>query len=112
VRVFTPFVVGAFQLDHERGGVDPEAGQAQLQPVADDLADLLADPRVGDVEVGHVRVEAVQVPLPGDLVVVPVGVLGVREHHPLRPLGLLVGPDVEVAPGRALVGAGRRRRSR
>jgi hypothetical protein len=80
-------VVGAVQLDHERGVVDPEAGKSQLQPVADDLADLLTDSRVGDVELRHVRVEAVQEPLPGDLVVVPVGVLGVREHHPLRPLG-------------------------
>jgi hypothetical protein len=52
VRVLTPFVVGAFQLDHERGGVDPEAGQAQLQPVADDLADLLADPRVAMLRSG------------------------------------------------------------
>jgi hypothetical protein len=107
VRVLAAFGLGAGQLDHERGGVDPEAGQAKLQPVADDLADLVPDPRVGDVEVGHVGVEAVQEPLAGDLVVVPVGVLAVGEDDPRWAFGLLVGPDVEVAEGRALVGPGR-----
>ena len=69
------------RLEQERHGVDAEAGQALGEPVADDLGDLVADGRVGDVEVGLVGVEAVQVPLPGLGVVGPVGVLAVGEHH-------------------------------
>ena len=68
----------AGRLDEERDGVDPEAGDAELEPEAHDLGDLVADRRVGDVEVGLVLVEAVEVVLAGLLV-------------PLPEAGLLVG---------------------
>ena len=60
-------------------GVDAEPRQALLQPEAGDLRDLVADLGVGDVQVGLVAVEAVQVPLPPPAVVGPVRVLLVGE---------------------------------
>ena len=94
------------RLEQERHRVDAEAGEALREPVADDLGDLVADGRVGDVEIGLVGVEAVQVPLPGLRVVGPVGVLAVGEHHVAGLLrGLLVGPDVEVVVRRGAVAA-------
>ena len=93
-------------LDQERHGVDAEAGQPQLQPEAHDLGDLVADLRVGDVQVGLEAVEAVQVVLARLLVPGPVGFLLVGEDDVARLLrGLLVGPDVEIAVGRVAVGA-------
>ena len=68
------------RLEQERDGVDAEAGQALVEPVADDLRDLVAHGRVRDVEVRLVGVEAVQVPLPRLRVPGPVGLLPVGEH--------------------------------
>ena len=51
------------RLEHERDGVDAEAAEALLEPEPDDLRDLVADLRVGHVEVGLVGVEAVEVVL-------------------------------------------------
>ena len=88
------------RLEHERDGVDAEAAEPLLEPEADDLRDLVADLRVGHVEVGLVRVEAVQVVLAGLLVPRPVGVLLVGEDEVAGLLRrLLVDPDVEVAVG-------------
>ncbi len=96
----------AHRLEQERDGVDAEARQALLDPEAHDLRDLVAHRRVGDVEVGLVRVEAVQVVLAGLLVPRPVGVLLVGEDDVAGLLlGLLVAPHVEVAVGRVAVGA-------
>ena len=66
-------------LEQERHGVDAEAVDTELQPEAGDLRDLVAHLGIGDVEVGLVRVEVVQVPLPGLLVPAPDAVLGVGE---------------------------------
>ena len=44
--------VRAAGLDQVRHRVDPEPVDAQLQPEPDDLGDLVAHRRVGDVEVG------------------------------------------------------------
>ena len=76
------------------------------QPEAHDLRDRVAHRRVGDVQVGLVAVEVVQVVLPRLLVVGPDAVLGVGEDR-LDVLGVrrrLVGPDVEVAVRRVAVG--------
>ena len=94
--------VDAGGLDDERHGVDPEAGDAELEPVAHRLEDLVAHQRVGDVEVGLGPVEAVEVPLTGLLVVLPEAVLLVREDHLLRGVRrFVVAPDVPVAVRRA-----------
>ncbi len=98
----------AHRLEHERDGVDAEAAEALLEPEPDDLRDLVADLRVGDVEVRLVGVEAVQVVLAGLLVPRPVGALLVGEDDVAGLLRrLLVGPDVEVAVGRVRVRARR-----
>ena len=68
------------RVDQERHGVDPEAVDAELEPEPGDLGDLVAHPLVADVQVGLVRVEVVEEPLPGLLVEGPDAVLGVREH--------------------------------
>ena len=87
-------------LDQERHGVDPEARQTQLHPEPDDPGDLVADLRVGDVEVGLELVEAVQVVLAGLLVVLPEAGLLVRERDALAGRRRrLVRPDVPVAVG-------------
>ena len=87
----------AVGLQQERHGVDPEARDAELQPEPDDLGDLVAHPLVGDVEVGLLTVEDVQVVLPGLLVVLPVAGLLVGEDRRRLVLRRLVAPDVEVA---------------
>ena len=93
-------------LEQERHRIDPEAVDAELEPEAHDLRDLLAHPRVRDVEVGLVRVEVVQVPLAGLLVPGPDAVLGVGEDDRRRVLGrALVAPDVEVAERRGSRGS-------
>ena len=92
------------ELDDERGGVEPEAGHAELQPEADDLLDLLADPGIGHVEVGLEVVEAVVVPGAGLLVEGPGRVLVAGEHHPLAEVARLVlRPHVPVAVRRRRV---------
>ena len=93
------------RLDQEGHGVHPEAGQALLRPEARDLGDLVPHLRVGDVEVGLLGVEAVQIPLARLLVVRPVRVLLVGEDDVARLLlRLVVAPDVEVAIGRVARG--------
>ena len=52
-------------LDQERHGVDAEARQPLREPEAHHLRELVAHLRVGEVEVGLVGVELVQVVLPG-----------------------------------------------
>ena len=49
-------------LEHERRGVDAEAGGTELHPEPHDLLDLLADRGVGPVQVGLEVVEPVVVP--------------------------------------------------
>lgn len=97
------------QADREELGhrVDAEAVQTELQPEAHDLGDLVPDPRVADVEIGLVPVEAVQVPVPGDLVLRPDGVLLVVEDDHVRGVRRLRGaPDVVVAERVVDAGAG------
>jgi hypothetical protein len=70
--------------------------------------DLVADPGVDDVQVRHALVEAVQVPLAGALVELPVGGLLAGEAEVLGALGgRLVGPHVEVTVRGVAVGPGR-----
>ena len=57
------------RLEQERHGVDAEAGDAELEPEAHHLGDLVPHRRVGHVEVGLVAVEAVEVVLARLLVV-------------------------------------------
>jgi hypothetical protein len=79
VRVLDRALGHADGLEQERDGVHAEARQALLEPEAGDLGQLVAHLRVGDVEVGLLGVEAVQVPLARLLVPRPVGVLLVGE---------------------------------
>jgi hypothetical protein len=79
-------VVAAVILDEERHCVDPEPREPQFQPEAEHLADLLAHPRVGHIQVGLVVVEAVQVVLAGAFVQCPDAVLLARGRRmPARP---------------------------
>ena len=55
-------------LLEERHRVDTEATEPELHPESDDLGDLVAHLRIGEVEVGLVAVEVVQVVLLGLLV--------------------------------------------
>jgi len=52
-------------LGQQRGGVDPDAVDAAIEPEPQDVLELLADLRVGPVEVRLLGREQVQVPLPG-----------------------------------------------
>jgi hypothetical protein len=60
--------VAADELDQEGGGVDAEARDAERDPKARDLEDLVPDGRVRDVEVGLVVIEAVEIKRLGCLV--------------------------------------------
>ena len=95
-------------LQHERHGVDPEPGDTQLEPVADDPPYLLAHHRVRHVEIGLEVVEAVEVPLPDALLVAPGLLLHAGEHHADVPVGrTLVRPHVPVDAGPRLGWSGR-----
>ena len=84
-------------LEHERNRIHAEAGDAELQPVPDDAANLLADPRVRHVEVRLEVVEAVKV-VPADFAGVrPRLLLHAREDHAALPVGRpLVRPHVPI----------------
>ena len=71
-------------LLEERDAVDPEAVEPELEPEADHAQDLVDHRRVGEVEVGLVLVEVVEVPLAGAGVGLPDRVLLVGEDDQLR----------------------------
>ncbi len=107
VRVALDLLGYAVQLEHEGHGVHAEARHPELQPEAHDLRDLVADRRVGQVQVGLEAVEAVQVVLAGALVLLPVAGLLVGKGEALGLLRGLVAPDVVGTEGRlAVVAAG------
>jgi hypothetical protein len=100
VRVLTASLGDTGRLDQERDRVDAKPTQPLLEPEAGHLSDLVADLRVGHVEVRLVGVEAVQVPPGGVLIESPVGLLLVGKHDVAGfLLGLLVPPDIEVVEG-------------
>ena len=85
-------------VDDRVADVDPEAGDPALEPEAQDLVELLAHLVVPPVEVRLGRQEVVQVVLAGGLVERPRR--AVERRLPVvgrRPVGLGVGPHVEVA---------------
>ena len=95
-------------LEQERHGVHPEAGQPELHPEADDAGDLVAHPRVRDVQVGLAAVEAMQVVLAGQPVLRPDAGLAIGEDDVAGLLRTgLVAPDVPVAVRRVLAIAAR-----
>src|SRR5437763_7177824 len=94
--------IAAGPLDdlHKEGhGVHAKARRAQRQPEPDSLGDLVADARVGDVEVGLERRELVLVVLRRRLLPRPVLLRGAVLA------GGIVRPDVVVAEGTATVRA-------
>ena len=104
-------------LDQERHGVDAEPREPLLEPEAHHLRELVADLRVGQVEVRLVRIELVQVVLLGLAVIGPVRALLVREHdvagllraasrRPRRRSRGTASPGPSARPG--TTGAGRR----
>jgi hypothetical protein len=93
-----------FLLDQEGRGIHTEARQPELQPEPDDPAQLVADVRVVDVEVGLVGHETVHVPAVDALVVRPDRLLDAGEDHAFVDIRrLLVRPDVEIVERRVAV---------
>ena len=85
-------------LEEEGNGVDAKPRHTERQPESHDPGDLLADVVVGDVDVGLVLVEPVQVVLAGFLIERPGPVLLAGEHlFQIQALGRLVDPHVPVA---------------
>jgi hypothetical protein len=52
-----PAITVRTEFDVLESGVEPDTGDTELKPEPDDLLDLVADPRVGHVEV---RLEGVE----------------------------------------------------
>ncbi len=103
VRFAQVLVAGAVALDQIGNGVQPEAVHTHLQPVLHGLEHRFQYHRVVEVQVGLVAEEAVPEVLLRHLVPGPVGLLGVGEDDARAAVQLgVVGPDVEVAFGRAL----------
>ena len=78
-------------LDQPVRDVDAEAGDAAVEPVAEDLLELRANIVVPPVEIGLLRCELVQVVEPALRVVLPRGVAGEDRLPVVRDLGR---PDV------------------
>ena len=53
------------RIDDDGAGIDTEAVDPEFEPETDDLADLVADGGVDDIQVGLLLVEAMEVILPG-----------------------------------------------
>ncbi len=99
-------VVGGDLFEHERCGVDAEAGRSELEPERHHFLDLGADLGVGPVQVWLEVVEAVEVPAPGFVVEGPRLTLLAREDDALTAIGRLgVAPHVPVAKRRVGVTA-------
>ena len=64
VRFRQVLVVGALALDQVGHGVEPHAVDPEVEPVPHDVGDRAEHPRVVEIEVGLVRVEAVPVDRP------------------------------------------------
>ena len=88
-------VRAAVGLEEERHGVDAEPRQPLGEPEPDQLADLLAHRLRRHVEIGLMPVEAMEVVLPGLVVVRPQTLLGAREDLARR-----AGPAVSSAQDR------------
>ncbi len=102
VRLGQVLVAGAVALDQVRHRVEPQPVDAEIEPEPHRRQHLLHHRRVVEVEVGLVAVEAVPVIGLGLVVPGPVRLLGVAEDDARAGiLGVGVGPDVEVALGRA-----------
>ena len=107
VRLLQVLAVRALALVQVRHRVQPEAVDAEVQPEPQHLQHRVLHQRVLVVEVGLVGEEPVPVVLAADLVVGPVGPLGVDEDDPgVGVLVVGVGPDVEVAERAVRVAAG------
>jgi hypothetical protein len=87
--------------------VDPEAGDATVEPEVEDVLELRADRVVPPVEVRLLAMEEVQVVLAASLIALPRRAAA-EDAHPVvrRPAaGARVGPDVPVAMGRVAAAA-------
>ncbi len=99
--------VGAVPFEQIRHGVEAEAVQADVEPVADDVEHGVGHFGVVVVEVRLVGEEAVPVVLAPLGVKGPVGLLGVDEDDPgVGIAGVVVAPHVPVSLGVGAVLAG------
>ena len=102
------FVVGAVPFDQVGNGVQAQAVDAQVEPIAHHRQHRFHDLRVIKVEVGLVRVKAVPEVLAGHRVPGPVGLFGVEENNACAVVFLvIIRPHVEVPCGRAWLGLAR-----
>ena len=100
--------VGALALVQVRHGVEAHAVDAHVEPEVAGLEERLFDPRVVEVQVRLVRVEAVPVVGSGNVVPRPVRHLEVLEDDAGVLIALVgLAPDVEVAIGTARLGVAR-----
>ena len=108
VRLGQVLVVGALALDQVRHGIEPQPVDAEVEPEAHHAEHRLEHPRIVEVEIGLMRVEAVPVIGVRDRIPGPVRLLGVEEDDARAGVFLVgVGPDIEVARRRAGLGAPR-----
>ena len=101
-------VVGALALHQVRHGIEPQPVDAEFQPVAQDGEHLLHHPRVVEVEVRLVRIEAVPVIRAGLVVESPVRAQRIDEDDAGAGIfAVVVRPHIEVAVHRARLGTPR-----
>ena len=106
VRLGQVLVVRALALDQIGHGVETHAVDPHVEPEAHHVGHLAKHPRIVEIEVGLMGVEAVPVIGLRHRVPRPVRFLGVDEDD-ARAGEFLVGvaPDIVIAPGRAALGA-------
>ena len=99
MRLGQVLAVRPVPLEQVRNRVEPESVHAAVQPEVHGPGDRRSDPRIVEVEVRLVGVEAVPVVGAGDRIPGPVGGLEVLEDDPRIRIAIRrVAPDVEVAP--------------
>ncbi|KWV86409.1 hypothetical protein PFLmoz3_03842 [Pseudomonas fluorescens] len=102
------FVVGAVPFDQVGNGVQAQAVNSQVEPIAHHRQHRFHDLRVIKVEVGLVRVKAVPEVLAGHRVPGPVGLFGVEKNNACAVVFLvIIRPHVEIPCGRAWLGLAR-----
>ena len=98
MRLGQVFVIGPFALAKIRHRVEPQAVDAEVEPITHDFGDFLDHLRIFEIEIGLVRIEAVPVIGIGDRVPRPIRLLRVDKNNAGFGVALVaVAPHVEGA---------------
>ena len=108
VRLGQVLAVRSFALDQVRNGVEPESVHAEIEPEPHRPEHRHEHARIVEVEIRLVRIEPMPKICSGHRIEAPVRFFRVGEDDPrVGVAAVVVGPDIEPAPGGSRLGAAR-----